>query len=105
MILAFLSVLGDYSGTSIIRAVITLAVFTGLCARSIIAWQWARWTNALGAIILFIVCILTFESLSRQPGIAIQILSLLILSIICFVLLGTKKSKRYFIRSIKNKIS
>ena len=89
--------MGD-TGPALIRGVITLAVFTGLCTRSIVAWQWARWTSALSALVLLVVGALGIQSLLRQPSTGFLVLLTFTISAASFWMLGLTDSKRYFTR-------
>ena len=89
--------MGDM-GPALLKGIITLAVFTGLCNRSIIAWQWARWTSALSALILLVVGILGIQSLFRQPFTGFLVLLSFTISAASFWILGLKDAKSYFTR-------
>ena len=92
------SIFTDDTGPALIRGAITLAVFLGLCSRSIIAWQWARWTSALSAVFLLAVGLLGIQSLLRQPFIGFLVLLSITISAVSYWLLGLADSKKYFTR-------
>ena len=81
---------------------ITLAVFTGLCSRSPLAWMWARWTSALAVIVLLAVTLLVGPSLAARPLVAAGLLVSVATSALSFWLLGLPDCRAYFTRTRKS---